>query len=650
MVKRRDFRSNLIYGTSRIVGTTFESKRDEEPMDTKTYIAHTIVEYAEFLKENDVDGYMQVKFFDDRVKRYLSMTKFQKIEMFLSIDNVLQIIEDYSKSYSAKYGVNIQESFSKFTIMVARHKEDIEGFGKDKYNDCVYNCLIKVAEKETKPIFPTPESLKKFLNITRLAKITAEHFPLIEEKLKIRIRVVGEVSYTPSIKSVKEIVLMSYENHVVTIEEKECENYAKGIAVEGLPLAIFKYISNGKVLVYDGSKFTTKYTVDNIINMRRNVGNKDKAKFVLVECRYPDDNNIEKAMEETYYDFMLNAVTVDVLSDGKYDLLKCITPKKCVLNRFCEINNILKGDMIKQDEAEWLNACHKGGLIWAKTGYTGKSYKYDYISHYPSIMRQQKYTFPIKQGIPETLTNEEFHANFEKMKYFEYGIYRVIIEKYDCKLLKIKGNYATHYDLIRAKELGYKITLIEDGKHNVLSYAGANVRADGRIFKELIDELFELKKTYGDEIPLFKSMLNLLWGSLCERKKNYKNVKNDEVYTIPKTENLIDIDMYNGFCIVKTSEKISEFCTPFARLGPFLAARSRQILSHLIEEHYDDIVRVYVDGFLSKNPINFEHINKRQIENLGFGDDIGYIRYEGYNDHIVIKNASIIEGLKNFKV
>lgn len=646
MVKRRDFESNLLYGNSRVVGSTFEIERGEKPMDTNTYIAETIVEYAEFLKENDIDGYMQVKFFDDRAKRYLSMTVMDNIDVYTNIENVLKIIRDYSEQYLGRYGVEIQPEFSKFSILVARDEGDEDGFGKDKYNDCFYNCLIQVAEKETKPVFPTPQSLKEFLKLPRLAKITTDHIPLIEEKLKIRIRIVGEVSYTPSIESLKEIVFESRENHVVVIHD-ECENHASGIAIKDKPLAVYKFLNDGKALLYNGKKFTTKYSVEQIIEWKQKM--KYKSPFILIECREPDDYKIKIEMKKTHYDFMFEAISLDVLSDGKYDLLKCITPKKCVLNRFYEINNILKGDKIEQDEAEWLQACHMGGLIWAKKGYRGKAYKYDYISHFTSIMRQQKFTFPIKKGTFKKITNEEFHANFEKMKYFEYGIYRVNIENYDLKLLQIKGNYATHYDLIRAKELGYKITLIEDGKHNVLSYAGANVRADGRIFKELIDELFELRKKYGNDFPMFKRLLNLLWGSLCEKTKLYKRVKNEEEYRIPTTEKILDIDLYSGYCVIKTTSKKSEFRTPFARLGPFLVARSRQILSHLIEEHYDDIVRVYIDGILSKNEINFENINKRQIENLGFGDDIGHIRYEGFNEHIIIHNASDIDGLKKFK-
>ncbi len=67
------------------------------------------------------------------------------------------------------------------------------------------------------------------------------------------------------------------------------------------------------------------------------------------------------------------------------------------------------------------------------------------------------------------------------MKYFEFGIYRVKIYG-DYRHFPLNKEYYVHYDLERARELGYKIKLIEDGDANFLSYAGPNMRVNGTIF------------------------------------------------------------------------------------------------------------------------------------------------------------------------
>ena len=51
---------------------------------------------------------------------------------------------------------------------------------------------------------------------------------------------------------------------------------------------------------------------------------------------------------------------------------------------------------------------------------------------------------------------------------------------------------------------------------------------------------------------------------------------------------------------IQTISYDNMFKTNFARLGPFILSKGRQIISRIIEKHLNDIVRVHTDGFIAK--------------------------------------------------
>jgi len=130
-------------------------------------------------------------------------------------------------------------------------------------------------------------------------------------------------------------------------------------------------------------------------------------------------------------------------------------------------------------------------LVWAKNGYKGKSYKKDMVSTYPYILKNQKFMIPIKRDEFKKISKKEF----DKMDYYNFGIYRVKITCSDYRIFRYnKRNYYTHYDLTVAKKNGYKMELIVDDKPNCLIY-GKDCRINGDVmFKQFIDYLFPLKK------------------------------------------------------------------------------------------------------------------------------------------------------------
>src|SRR5690606_24452009 len=111
-----------------------------------------------------------------------------------------------------------------------------------------------------------------------------------------------------------------------------------------------------------------------------------------------------------------NANKLKELTDGKINLYKTGTFKNAALKLFHDFNELIQPEPILQAEGIWIKEAMKGPLVWA-TKYKGDCYEYDVVSMYPSIMRDQKFSVPIKAGIFKKLTQDEF----DNAKYYEYG-------------------------------------------------------------------------------------------------------------------------------------------------------------------------------------------------------------------------------------
>ena len=78
---------------------------------------------------------------------------------------------------------------------------------------------------------------------------------------------------------------------------------------------------------------------------------------------------------------------------------------------YCNSQNI-KPDPITALECTFIKKASIGALIYSNNDYEGPAYEYDFNSMYPSIMRDDKFKIPIKEGVIKTITKDEF----EKMK------------------------------------------------------------------------------------------------------------------------------------------------------------------------------------------------------------------------------------------
>src|ERR1043165_7798622 len=158
-----------------------------------------------------------------------------------------------------------------------------------------------------------------------------------------------------------------------------------------------------------------------------------------------------------------------------------------------------------------------GGLIWAKNDWKGFGRQYDETSLYSSI-QQSALTFPIGKGKFQTLKDFINHRGYNI-----YGIYYAKVEYKQGVLYRYnKHNRYTHIDLSRAKELGLKVELIQDGSPNALVYEKETKVPGEVIFGEYVNFLFKGLKNKGGIIRrVAKRILNTLWGALYALLKKY---------------------------------------------------------------------------------------------------------------------------------
>lgn len=590
-------------------------------------------------KLNDYQQKYQRKGFDGRItanalfptkdgknSKWRTLVSFQEIKGEDIVIDENEFFEDY---YGRSNLLELPDKFSLFQILVTQNSKPRGG--NDKYNDCLYNVLVSVIPDIIKSVFPTPESLKTYCGLERDDKVPLNKIAIIEDRLhNYKINVIGQHKYK-SIKPAKFTItlVLQYEHYYLRIENK-----VRGIAHEEKQPLVFKYNSENPKLVrvYNGTGFKT-ITFDKLAEYRQKP---ISSPFVLVK-------HTEGSMKDTYVKFITEADLLKEHTKGIYNLYKTGTYLKASVNRFYELNPTVIAEEIEEEEAEWIRKGNNGSLMWAKKGYKGEGYCYDINSEFPAILASQKFLIPIKAGVFKKMTKEEF----DNLTYFEYGIYRAKVYNSDYRLFRNKNNnYYTHFDLTRAKELNYEIELIVDGHNNLLSYADKNSKINGNIiFEEFVKELYKLKAEFHDIRNIFKKPLNIIWGALCERIQFKKMHSVDEVCDVDgEVISLTPIGSYDDpQHYISRTHKVGEvFNTPFARLGPFLLARARAMISRIIEPHINTIVRVHTDGFISTKELTFSRTNKKTIDSVKIGTHLGDLKYEGYCNSLHIMNVNRI--------
>ena len=317
-----------------------------------------------------------------------------------------------------------------------------------------------------------------------------------------------------------------------------------------------------------------------------------------------------QCIEDAYYLFKEMADEMKKHCGGAYNFYKCGSFKSMALNQFCKNNITVQPEAIHNTEASWIEEGSSGGLMYWEP-YEGPINEYDINSLYSSIMQKNQHYFPIKEG--------EFTTISEVSNKMEHGIYRCKITKEDDQPYKFfrfnpKNKY-THVDIEVALAYGLKVELIADDKPNALIYTKDKLMNGAYLFKNYIDELYQLKM---NKVVGAKDLLNVLWGGLCESTCYKHAIEFDEENDISEAH-IRKINVGDKIRVNCTYFKKKQYKMNWARIKPFILAYARSRMFFCFKKFEPLIIRMHTDGIYLKE----------QSTELKTGINIGYLKYVG---------------------
>jgi len=263
---------------------------------------------------------------------------------------------------------------------------------------------------------------------------------------------------------------------------------------------------------------------------------------------------------------------------------------------------------VSYDEWVFMDNSYGTGLI-AGTPYEGKVYAYDQKKFYSMTYgcRKRKFKFPVKKGRFEILEKEP--------DTFKFGYYHIKVISKDPRARFLIGfsrkNYYDHFTLNKLKffrdKLGISLNweLIHDGKPNALIYDDDTLMDSHIIFGWYQDILMKANEKMPKN-PLVKFMLNNMFGcQLLKYQPKYRKSSSIKKKSEEEQEKIIPIlkksyTNKEGERVYYTVHKDRIFLYTTARMGYFLPASCRAKMSNLISPILNDVVRIYIDGFICK--------------------------------------------------
>lgn len=572
-------------------------KVGENKIFSREYIKETGTEVSKSLGKKGIIGTMYINMkYDNNIWRRSKGTDLGKNA----------IIHEASDSHSM-IGA-LENGVTEFRIVIIKSGKKVGGYSM--YNDCLYDCLIYWIKNDMHipDELSSPEKLKKYLKLERNALIPIDDLEKIQKLIpRYNISCTGSHIYTSTNKAHKRITLRLMNGHYQNVFGPPLGKFFYS-SLEKKPL-FYKYDSDDNVLYYKG---TTLRTLEK----------KDLNTFFR---RYGDEYNftlVKKGDIVAEYDtFVEMADALKTASHGLINLYKTYNipgTAICLFNHFAQC---IIPDHIEQDEAKFIDSASSGPLMYSEP-YEGEAYKYDIISHYPSIMEDSHMLFPIKRG-EFTHFDEE---TFQGLKFYQTGLYMCNVSGHHKLFRNRETNMYTNTDLRYMKQLGINFTIDETTKPNALIYSRDKCIEGNQLFKSYISMLREMKEK---KIPGAKSLLNTLWGALCGKARikitftdDGQNVNIDDDWTIvemgPVSENKYRINYV---------ENETYFKTNFARMKPFLLAKGRFTIINMMLPYTDAIKRVHTDGFISSRKVKLQS-----------SDTFGSLKYEGYCPNAKITN------------
>ena len=511
--------------------------------------------------------------------------------------------------YDAKeiYDVDDLEEIKHYSAVLVfrRQKEKAGGFSVNDKNDCLFYAL-----KQSDNVLPwrTPITFKRFLQVGREDKINIDLIPKIEEKLRLSVRVSGDVNFCSGSEYPKTVHLKLIDGHYTL-------HKSKAKAFQLLKKSLFKSKKPLELMIFKKVKDSYEIMTEN-----------KEIQIIAKESFYNMTNEI-KTKSKKYCSYGVNSVNVetyeklhkeikDLEEFGVY-VLHYTNIKNAVLAKlYYESLKRFEVEDLDPLESQFLDKALSGGIIHRKPGTYENVKYYDINSQYPHILANTGLLFPT--GKPEFKKLIEFYGDF-----IPFGVYRAVINKgqeTNPFLFRLKTtHYYTHYEIIRARELNYTIELIQDGQANAMLYNGQSRAPAKAIFKNYVQKFYNIKKESKNSIA--KTFLNLIWGALTQRHKTYKTLQKSGdtnlhiTHSINK-EKMLMVEQYKN-------DKLFKY--PYARLGIFLTAYGRCMISRTVEPIIEDVLRVHTDGFLIRGGVE-----------LPTGDKMGQLKLEYQKQTITI--------------
>jgi hypothetical protein len=356
-------------------------------------------------------------------------------------------------------------------------------------NDCLYYCLKTFLGDLFKVKFPA--SLKKLLKLKRIDPVPLHCLDTIEDRYKLNIVVEGDHTYVSSKEYPRTMYIILKDGHFTLDKKKTSPTMTKKFRKDWIVNK--EFVVYDKENIYDGKKMISRenlkvsacgkqYFKLELLNFIRT---KDLIEaYQILKDEIEKIEKVDQRLSPRYYqdlngNMALNHITTDYF--------------------YYHANGLNNPEPIGQEEGLWLMKAFRGGCIYAKKGKYDHAVKYDVNSFYPYL--EKRLMVPRTQPTFKTLEVIDQNINL--------AIYRCEIES-GCPFFRYTPeNYYTHHDLGLARELGLKITLIQDGKPNCMDYGrGLTMHS---AFGPSVDKLYDLKqKGY----KLAKYYLNCLWVQL----------------------------------------------------------------------------------------------------------------------------------------
>lgn len=527
--------------------------------------------------------------------------------------------------------------------------------GAGKNNDCLWECL-----KQSIGIlrWKTPAKFKEWLGLERNAMVPVDEIGKVAEALDISITVTdGGYTYESDHKTSRGIVLdlVLEKNHYRLATEDEVRTkkqkwMPKGATSTGKSPFFYyfdrankdnpiqAYIPSNKqgrrmISVSEGDQ-KNKQSFSGMRAMPRTA--KHSLVYVKVKLTSPEEKKKEQ-LKAFAKDWIESQKALFEATDGEIDLFRYGSWSMAAKCLWRPTALQYHPDMIDIEEARWLTRAKNGPILKRRIKpYEGQAVKQDANSFYPSIMSRPDFLMPMKKPDFVTLGEDQFDA----VDVFPVlGIYRCEIDSGDSEELAWvpqENSHYTNYDLIFAKQRGFAISLIQDGKPNAMLYTHG--RASGKhLFGKYIDKLYELKK---NGVKGAKNLLNTLWGSLseCSEKSKPKkySVKEGKEFTLRDGLEIVEIEVIDGVEYITVQSIDRQYETPFARIKPFMTSAGRLVMGNLLYDHQDKLLRVHTDGFISTEKLEFTEEEDKMSEGTG----LCQIKVE-QEGHFMLKGTSL---------